>query len=361
MTLLMALRYKEGYVVAADSQTTDIGADYIDNGFRKVKVHDNIVIGLQGDERFYDPVYRELKETINSDGLGETQIEIIDNAEKKVAGVSTKIAKRFEKTKSDNAKPTGSIIIAGKTENKDENAFAYTINTEGTSIHAKQKSVRGSSFKYATTILRQRYGNPMDISRPLAEELAYYVIKRCCRIDTKVSEPINIVNIPDNGNIRRIDEERGEYPIEKKYSDKKDSLNVIDKIPTRKAKQLTDSVNEHGINTIVKQLEGLNEYKQRLEFFREMAEEDSEIKEMLIAYFAKSHNYRTAEDRMNLLLEFSEAFSGEDWKKIAEETASNRQIYEAYDCKDELPEHLREHKSEIPKETLEELSERDFM
>jgi len=361
MTLLMALRYSNGYVVAADSQTTDIGADYIDNGFQKVRVHDNIVIGLQGDERFYDPVYRELHNSIKNGGLGDTQREIISNAEEDVAKVSTTLAQRFENTKSDDIIPDGSVIVAGKTENNGENAFAYTIGREGTSRHAKNKEVRGSSFKYATTILRQRYGSPINTSRPLAEELAYYVIKRCCRIDTKVSEPIHLVNIPDEGKIRVVDEERGEYSLKKKYSDKKDSLDVIDEIPTRKSKQLTDSVDEHGIDTTLNQLEGLNEYKERLKFFREMAAKDDEIKEMLIEYFGKSPNFRSAEDRMELLLEFSEAFDGNDWEKIANKSANNRQIYEAYDCKDELPKHLKEHKSEIPDTTLEELSDQDFI
>lgn len=88
---------------------------------------------------------------------------------------------------------------------------------------------------------------------------------------------------------------------------------------------------------------------------KEIVSSDENQRQRIITGFANSGSYRQAERRMRWIIKVDRVLDEEDWNKVAQATAQNRQIYQARKCKRLLPNKLSDHSDSISQGTLDDL------
>lgn len=91
---------------------------------------------------------------------------------------------------------------------------------------------------------------------------------------------------------------------------------------------------------------------------KKLVNSNTKMKNRLITGFADSGSYRQAERRMRWILKIEKTLDGDDWNRIAQATAQNRQIYEASKCRNVLPDTFESYSENISQGTLEDLESR---
>lgn len=88
---------------------------------------------------------------------------------------------------------------------------------------------------------------------------------------------------------------------------------------------------------------------------KEIVTDDEGQRQRIITGFANSGSYRQAEKRMRWIIKLERVLDEEDWNKVAQAIAQNRQIYQARKCKRLLPNKLSDHSGSISQGTIDDL------
>jgi len=180
MTLIIAIKFQKGVVMACDSRATYEGISLMRNEERKFTCLGNEIAivgaGMAGFER---KISEDLRAWFTSTHL-PTLRDTISKCEDLVWETYQRYKERFEKE--EEGFPTFVLIGHDKIFRIFENGYAE---------EEEKYTCEGSGLPYGEYILKQRFKD--DMTEEEAKELATYVIVQTSRIDPNVGGKVNLV------------------------------------------------------------------------------------------------------------------------------------------------------------------------
>lgn len=193
MTLILALKYKEGVVVGSDSRVSYGEAPLMREEALKIETIKKFAISGVGLAGPLDRIIGEIKTTFNSSPRS-TFKDLVEISENVMWNFYQKYAKRIQE---EDEEVNWTLILMSKDK-------IYHVLTSGWSEEERRYSTDGSGELYAEYILKQRYKT--DMSESQAKELLVYTIDQTSKIDPNVGGRICLTVIDENS-IREVREE----------------------------------------------------------------------------------------------------------------------------------------------------------
>jgi len=186
MTLIVALRYQHGVVIACDSRVTYGLAPLMREEPRKIEsLGNNIAIMGAGLIGGVDRVINNLKSSFES-FKSLTLMEVVEKCEDVLWAFYQKHKERFEEE--DTEFPT--LVVASKDK-------IYRVFQTGFAEEEKNYCSEGSGRPYGEYILRQQH--KPDMNEKQAKELAVYTVEQTSRIDPNVGGEICLAVVDHDG------------------------------------------------------------------------------------------------------------------------------------------------------------------
>jgi len=185
MTLIVAMKYKGGVVVASDSRVTYSSEQpLMREEPLKIETLGNFAITGVGLTGPIDRIIKEIKITFSSGS--PTFDELVEMCEDITWAFYQKYAERIHEEEEED----WVILLISQDR-------IYRVMATGWAEEEPMYATDGSGYLYAEYILRQRY--KPDMSEREAKELAVYTISQTSKIDPSVGGKINLVLIHKSG------------------------------------------------------------------------------------------------------------------------------------------------------------------
>jgi proteasome beta subunit len=190
MTVIVALKFSPGVVIATDSRLTYGELEYVRDIERKIDIlTDEVAFTSSGLDAATDRITRELRTYVETSG-NLTFDEIV----KKCEDIMWDFYKRYGERLKDE-------IETHEPERWSIQLFSsdriVTIEQDGVAAEEKEYLCEGSGTPYAEYILQQRY-RP-NLTEQECKELAAYAVLQTAKIDPSVGGPVNLAVIRKNG------------------------------------------------------------------------------------------------------------------------------------------------------------------
>jgi 20S proteasome alpha/beta subunit len=187
MTVIVAVKFPKGVVVATDSRITYGESEYVRDMERKLdSLNDEVAFTHCGLNAATDRITRELKTYVETSGA-----LTFDEVVKKCEDIMWDFYNRYGARLEDEVEKGGWSVELFSSDR------IVIIEHDGVAAEEGRYLCEGSGIPYAEYILQQRY-RP-NLSEQECKELAAYTVIQTSRIDPSVGGPVNLAVIKKNG------------------------------------------------------------------------------------------------------------------------------------------------------------------